>query len=431
MTLPLWFWFLLPVFFLLGTASAAVSALETAFLSLDAQGRQSLRRLSPTAAKHMEKRTEDARLTQHTLLLGDSLLNLLLLMACFAALPALVRVSSQWSHSWPAWSVAALLFGSVVFFAEVLPKLIALHYPARVLAHGWWLLEGLHEALTPLAGRLRRMFGWFPRSSARPDLESSRETARAELSALAEIAAEEGSLSPEEATAFREIIRLGGESAAHCLTPRVDCFLLPDELSREDAAQLLRTRRYQRVPVRGENPDDLLGVLDVSRFFLHPETPYADLLEPTGFIPDSMPALDLLQNFLLGRRRLAILLDEYGGFEGLVTLSDLLDEILGEQGPHSGSGLYLEDLGEGRFLAGGHTRLDDLGDRLHTDWPGTQADTLGGLLLEKVGRVPRPGSTVGLGPWQATIRRASRKRIKEVLLEKIPPPTATTPEEQL
>jgi len=422
------FWlFVLPAFLLAaGALSALVSALETALLVTDAETRQFLRRHHPSTAKKIEGLLASGAPAQNCLFLADSFLNVILIALSLLLLSAMNFLTP--AAGLPGWLLVAAALGALVVFCEVLPKLLALSRPGLILTMGSGVLCFLVQHLQPLSLRIRK---WQEAlqgvlSPAAPQTVDSG-VRRAELMALLDIAGEEGVIFPEEASLMREIIRLGGEKAAHCMTPRVDAFTLPDDLSNEAAAALVRTRRYRRVPVHGETPDDILGVLDVAAFLRDPSVPYPLQLEPPAFIPDSMNALELLQNFLLGRRKFALLLDEYGGFEGLVTLSDLVDELVGGEGPYSGSGLYLEKVGPGRILASGNARLDDIRDALQVALPTTQADTLGGFLMELHGGIPRPGTRISTGGWSFEVRRSSRKRIKEVTMDKLSPETEFTP----
>jgi CBS domain containing-hemolysin-like protein len=144
------------------------------------------------------------------------------------------------------------------------------------------------------------------------------------------------------------------------MTPRVDALCLPDDLTREELAMRLRSARYRRVPVYGETPDDLLGVLDVRAYLEAGNVHYIEMLTPPSFVPETMRAVDLLRSFLNRPQALAIVLDEHGGTEGVITRADLLEEILGEALPGGDRELYLEALGEGQLLASGSARLEDI-----------------------------------------------------------------------
>jgi magnesium and cobalt transporter len=202
------------------------------------------------------------------------------------------------------------------------------------------------------------------------------------------------------------------------MTPRVDIFSLPDDLSNEEAAQRVRRKRHRFVPVRGETPDDIVGLLDVRDFLLHPDgAHYTERLQPPSFVPETMKALDLLRSFTHHRQHLAILLDEYGGIEGIVTLSDLVEQLLGEEGPDQRNELYIERIGAERVLAAGGTRLDDLGEEIGIDAGDKDVDTIGGLVVEHFGSVPRTGESFVHDGWRITVRRATSKRVREVLIE--------------
>ncbi len=396
--------------------TAVVSALESALVLLPEDGHRILRRRNLPRGRQLERLLQERRETTRALLYLDALLNLLVFLLLFL----LVRQWQDWGLIWQV-TAGVGLFAFSVLVGEIMPKILARLNPLRTLE------LSLGPALF-LLGMLRPFSRWWQALEtrlARVEVESPEQVKAPEhsdLLALVEIAREQKSLLEPEADLLRELLALGREKAAHVMTPRVDCFMLPDDLSDEQAAALLRTRRYRRVPVYGETPDDLLGVLDVPRFLQSLRRPggpsFLEQLEPPAFIPETMPALELLQSFLLRRRRVALLLDEYGGFSGLVTLSDLLEELLGQERPDSSSGLYLEKIRPDAYLASGQVRMDDLRQALQ--WPpqANEPETLAGYLLAQHGSVPRPGTEFALQGWRATIRRSSRNRIKEVYLEK-------------
>lgn len=404
--------------FVLAFFSAAVSAAETAIFSLNNTARNALRRSHPAVGRRIERLLDDPRRTLNALLLADSLFNLPLIFI------ALLYVRERpFGERAPDWMAAAGLFAAIIFFCELLPKLVAVARPQLVARLGAGIaanclrwLEGPVDAIEQL-GRL-----WMARRGGAVKAASG--PGAGEYLTLIELAQQDGALLEVEARMIRELVKLGGEGANHCMTPRVDTFGIPDDLTLEEAVMLIRGRRYHRVLVYGGTPDEVLGVLDVEKFLLHRRDHYIECLEPPAFVPETMEALELLRSFIRHSKHMAILVDEFGGIEGIVTISDLIEELIGEEGLSGQSELYIEEIGPGRLLASGNARLDDLGERLGLDLEHEVIDTLGGLLIERAGELPRPGALVRLPGWRATVRRATRKRIKEVLLEREGPPPA-------
>jgi len=133
-----------------------------------------------------------------------------------------------------------------------------------------------------------------------------------------------------------------------------------------------------------------------------------------------MRALDLLRAFLTHTQRLAIVVDEFGGTEGVVTFSDIVEEIIGDVVPRGDEVLYIEEINKGRWLASGSARLDDLGELMGVDLQREGLDTIGGLIFNQLGYLPKPGTTVDIPPLHLEIRQSSRKRVLEVAVERIP-----------
>jgi CBS domain containing-hemolysin-like protein len=218
---------------------------------------------------------------------------------------------------------------------------------------------------------------------------------------------------------IQEIIKMGDKMAKDCMTPRVDSFALADDLTNEQAVAQLKERRYRRVPVYADTPDNIVGIIDVKLFLLDPSEPYTETLLAPSFVPETMRALDLLKLFLTHPQGLAIVVDEFGGTGGLITMTDIVDEILSEAAPPGGDvDLYIEPLENGKFLVSGHARLDDLREHLGFELEADGIDTIGGLVFNRLGYLPTEGTQIELPRLAVTVRRTSRKRIEELLLEK-------------
>ncbi len=408
-----WVWALIALGLLLAVASAGLSAVETAIFSMNDERRRKLRvrdaRRADLFAALMRRPDELA----NTLLLANTLTNLPLLILLLVVVEVL-----GYADTLRGWGMLALGFGVVVVLCDLLPKLAALAAPVRTTRLGLPFVRGLLPALEPATAFLQRLSESIVRRLVPRKHAPQRHLSDEELETLVEIGREEGTFDETESHLLREVMKLRGESARHCMTPRVDAFTLPDDLTNAEAAEAVRRKRYRFVPVRGETPDDILGLLNVKDFLLHPSAShYTERLQPPSFVPETIKALDLLQAFLGHRQHLAILLDEYGGIEGLVTLSDLVEELLGEEGPKARNELYIERLGEGRLLAAGGAGLDDVAEQLGIELGGKDIETVGGFVVERFGSVPRPGETFLLEGWRFTVRRATRKRVREVLIE--------------
>jgi putative hemolysin len=250
-----------------------------------------------------------------------------------------------------------------------------------------------------------------------------------ELETLVELSAEEGALHETESEMIQEIIKLGDKTAKDCMTPRVDAFAVPDDLTNEALIPRLRERRYRRVPVYGETPDDIVGILDVPAFLLDPAGPYTERLGPPSFIAETMKAIDLLRSFLNHPQRLGIVVDEHGGTAGIVTLADLIEEIISDAVPQAEQALYIETVGEGELLVSGSARLDDINELLTVKLHADGLDTIGGFIFNSLGTLPKPGTRIELDGLSLTVRRTSRKRIEEVRIVQDVPATRKDDEE--
>ncbi len=239
-----------------------------------------------------------------------------------------------------------------------------------------------------------------------------------ELGTLLQIGEEEGALFQGEAEMIKEIIKLGDKTAKDCMTPRVDSFMLPDDLTNEDAIARLKEKRHRRVPVYADTPDQILGIIDVKLFLLDPMEHYTERLIAPSFVSETMRALDLLKLFLTHPQGMGVVVDEFGGTEGIITMEDLVEEILSDAVPRDDSAFYIEPLGDGKFLVSGNARLDDLSEHLGFQIDAEGIDTIGGFVFTRLGYMPSSGTKLEIPGLAITVRRAGRKRIEEVLLKK-------------
>jgi len=393
--------------------SGLFSGLETALFSLKPHQLRRLEEHHPSLTKFFQVFRENPRRVLNVLLLGDGLVKVPLVVLCLFLLwegPLAARV--------PQWLAAIAIFAIVVLLCDLIPKLVALSAPYRLSTVGAFTLKA-SMPLLDRAGRALENISTFVVDLLTPlHLHTRTRLSDEELETLLEIGEEEGTLQEAEGEMIQEIIKLGDKTAKDCMTPRVDTFALPDDLTNEEAIARLKEKRHRRVPVYAETPDQIAGIIDVKMFLLNPAEHYTEMLIAPSFVPETMRAIDLLKLFLTHAQGLAIVVDEFGGTEGIITMSDIVEEILSDAVPLGEASLYIEPLEKGKFLVSGNARLDDLSEHLGFELEAEGIDTIGGLVFNRLGYLPPTGTQLEIPRLAITVRRAGRKRIEELLLEK-------------
>lgn len=324
-------------------------------------------------------------------------------------------------HPGPVWLWGVVLLVPAILVG-LLPAVVAAWRPRgwerpllRSGAVVWRIFGPLFDRVQPaIASLARRLFPWS--TAARPPLGAE------EAETLVWVREEEGEFSLPEAEALTEVLRLSRATVRHYMTPRVDVVFIGDRLTNDEVRALLLRRQFLRAPVIGETPDEVLGLLDTRILSRLPAgMHFTEALLPPSFVPETMEASQLLGSFLKHRQPLAVVLDEFGGVEGVVTLQDFMEELLADAAPRVEPDLYIEQLGDGRLLAAGTARLDDLSEHLGFDATREGIETIGGYVIHELGKLPRQGASVRLGPWKITVRAVSQRRVREVSLQRVRP----------
>jgi CBS domain containing-hemolysin-like protein len=405
------------ILLVLVAASALFSAIETALFSLQPLHIERLKKRKASFAEALAELLENPRRLLSVILLCDALTNFPLIILCLYLLRGVASVHL------PFWASSLLIFALIVFVCDLLPKLAALADPYRFAKIGVRVLRPVMRVFDPVSRLLQRISERIAEIVTPATLKTGHVLSEEELETLVELSTEEGALHETESEMIHEIIKLGDKMAKDCMTPRVDGFALPDDLTNEELIPRLRARRYRRVPIYGETPDDILGVLDTRNFLLDPSPAhYTERLIPPSYVPETMKAIDLLRSFLNHPQGLAIVVDEHGGVEGIVTLADIVEEIISDAVPLADQELYIESIACGQLIVNGSARLDDINEMLSTKLEEEGIDTIGGLIFNRLGSVPRPGTQMKIDDVTLTVRRTSRKRVEEVLVVHDMPP---------
>ena len=404
--------------------SALFSGLETALFALKSHQIQRLQDQHPSLADFLRTFRDNPRRVLNVLLLGDTMVNVPLVILCLV----LIWEGPLITHL-PAWIAALAIFALVVLLCDLIPKLLALSTAYRISALGVFTLKLMMPLLDRVGHLLENASTLVIDRLTPAKLRVRPRISDEELETLVEMGEAEGTLQEAEGEMIQEIIKLGDKTAKDCMTPRVDTFAVPDDLPNEEAIALFKQRRYRRVPIYAETPDQIVGIVDMKQFLLDPSRRYTETLIPPSFVPETMPAIELLRGFLSHPQGLAIVVDEFGGTEGIVTLGDIIEEILSDAAPLGDAELYIEPLEEGHFLVSGNARLDDLTEHLGLELAADGIDTIGGYIFNRLGYLPNVGARLEIPRLAITIRRVSHKRIEEVLLEKTAAGTKEAPEE--
>jgi CBS domain containing-hemolysin-like protein len=224
------------------------------------------------------------------------------------------------------------------------------------------------------------------------------------------------------------VVSLRDTTVAEVMTPRLDIEALEASAEWHDVVDQLRRSEHHRLPVYGEDLDDLLGIVYakdltpvIAGLSERPDSWHA-LIRPAQYLPESKLLASQLRDFQRGTVHLAIVVDEFGGTSGLITLEDVLEEVVGEiYGEYDRE--ELPDVvreGNDRFWVDGTVTLDTLSEALGTSLEHEEVATVGGLVYSELGRVPRPGEELRIGEFRVVVEKVVRRRIQRVYFEREP-----------
>ncbi len=318
--------------------------------------------------------------------------------------------------------------GFVVICELLLPLLIVGRDPERAL-------EILLPSFSPVARVLGPLTRWTTRSvvpsrrpHAGPANDETSEEAEEATAAYLKTGEEEGIIEGEERRLLQSIVDFGDTLVREVMTPRLDIVALPEAATIGDLRVLFREQEYSRFPVFKESLDNIAGfvfVKDLVGLDVVDETrPITPLLRPAAVVPESKRVPELLKQFQRQQTQIAIVVDEYGGTAGLVTIEDLLEEIVGEiRDEYDVETEPIVDEGDGRYTFNGKVDIDQVGQRLGVHVEREGFETVGGYLLTHIGRVPAVGERFEVDGLHIEVLEVERRRIHKVRLmraEKVP-----------
>ncbi|MCO1577449.1 hemolysin family protein [Crossiella sp. SN42] len=324
----------------------------------------------------------------------------------------------------------AVLMANVLsmVFGELVPKNLAIARPlstARATAGlqaGFsgafgWVITGLNGA----ANWIVRMFGVEPVE----ELRSARSPH--ELGSLVRTSAVRGTLDKSTATLLDRSLRFGDRLADELMTPRVHVQALRSDASVLDLIELSQRTGFSRFPVHSGDLDDVIGVVHVKQAFGVPvaqrdTTRVASLARPVPTVPDTLEGDALLDRLRASGLQVALVVDEYGGTAGLVTLEDLVEEIVGDVRDEHDRGEVnpVRPLGKQSWMVSGLLRGDEVAEATGFDLPDGDYETIAGYVLYRLGRIPQVGDEVRHDGWRLTVMRMDRNRIAELRVTRVP-----------
>jgi len=326
-------------------------------------------------------------------------------------------------------SIGMLLLFVAVFilvFEHVLPLMIVRRNPERVLAFILPPFDIAVSFLQPLTTALTRLIGSERRDrQAAPQGNGSEEEPG--VPAVAEPTEEEALIEGDGRRLIQSIVDFGDTLVREVMTPRPDIVAIRADATLDELRALFREQEYSRIPVFQENLDNILGVIYVKDLIQLTGTegtahPIAGLVRPATFVPETKRVPELLKEFQRKQVQLAIVVDEYGGTAGLVTLEDLLEEIVGEiRDEYDVETEPVVEEGNGSWVFSAKVSIDEIRERLGVEVEPQGSDTVGGYVLTRVGRVPTVGEVFELDGLLVEVLEAERRRIHKVRLRRAAP----------
>lgn len=387
--------------------SAFFSGSETAMFSLSKVSLRRLQERYPQAKRIKNLLRRPTRLLS-TIVFGNMLVNV-----GISSFSTAIFVSAFGQQG----MVFAIIFSTtfILFLGEMLPKTCAIYAAENVSLFTSAALGFFSKIFFPVISLMEKtveLFSSFVIRSSKKTVISDEELKTALL-----LSRRAGEITEAEEEMISYVLEFKDTSASEILTARIDIKGIDVDLSQDEALKFLRQTKHSKLPVYKDSLDNIVGVLYAKDIFLNSEADYHKLLREPLFIPESRKIDDILKTFLEKNERIAIVLDEYGGTEGLLTLEDVEEEIFGEiYDEFETPSEVIEKIGEGFWRVYGKTPIKTINLELELGLP-EEEDNVAGFILSQMEKIPRAQDKFNFGSVEFTIERATAKRIVSVIIK--------------
>ena len=395
--------------------SAYFSATETAFSSLNRIRIKNMADKGNKRAALVAKLSDQYDSMLSTILIGNNIVNI----GC-SSLATVLCLKWLGEDMGPSISTIATTV-VVLIFGEISPKSIAKESPEKFAMFSAPILKVLMVILTPF----NYLFGmWKKLLSKIIKSDEDRGITEEEILTIVEEATQEGGIDEEEGSLIRSAIEFREMEAVDILTPRIDVEGVEIHATKEQIAEVFTETGYSRLPVYEDSIDHIVGIIyhkDFHNYVYHTEQEISSIIRPVRFITKTRKISDLLKELQQEKSHIAVVLDEFGGTVGIVTMEDILEEIVGEiWDEHDEIVQAFEKVNEEEYLVLGSANVEKLFEELEIEEE-VEVVTVSGWVMNLLQRIPKENDTVTYGDWEITVTEMNGKRVEKASIKKCLP----------
>ena len=404
----------LVIVIILLSASAFFSSAETALMTSNKLKMRNLAESGDKRAAKVLKVTENTDKMLSAILIGNNIVNL-------TASSISTALTLKIFGSKLVGIATGILTFLILVFGEITPKNVASKNAENMALAYIGVISFLVTLLTPVIFIVNTV-AKFVISIFNKNGDDNNAVTEEELRAMVEYSHEEGIIENEEKKMIVNVVDFGDTVAGDIMVPRVDMVMVDEKSSYEEILQVFREERYTRIPVYEETPDNVIGILNVKDFLLIEDKEnfvMKELLREPLYTYEYKKTSALMMDMRKTGANIVIVLDEYGITAGLITLEDMLEEIVGEirdefDADEDEGITKISDL---EYLIDGSTNLDDINDRIGLSLSSEEYESIGGLIMEKLGRLPVEGEIINFDNIVLTVKKMDHARIEKVCLK--------------
>lgn len=419
MSEPDLFWYLFILFILL-LLSAFFSAAETAFISFGKHHFQKLAEKDEKRARRLRFWFENPNRVLVTALIGNNIVNI-------SASVIAATISYRYIHKLSAALVTGIMTFVILVFGEIIPKSLAKKHSEKIAYYFTFPVMFFCFIFTPVAKFLLGISHFFVRifggrlESIIPVLTED------DIRAMVIAGEEEGIIEEKERDMITSIFELGDKMVREIMTPRVNIVAVKEDTSLKEVLTVMAREGYSRIPVYSESIDRIIGIVYIKDIIDYQvresdveDIKVKDLMREPYFIPESKKVNELMKELQGKKIQMAIVVDEYGGTAGLVTMEDLVEEIVGEiSDEYKKEPKEIHHLPDGELLVSGSTEIEKLNEEIGVDIPEGKFETVAGFVLDRFGKFPVKGESFVYNKYQFTVQDSDRKKVRLVKIKKI------------